>query len=150
MSAAKPPTEEQKREWFARSLIRFDESPMHRAIGLEMLGMSWGEVELRLTCPPDFRNAHGTIHGGLLMTSLDSAVLQSVRSNVVGHFGQSTIELKANFMRPAVNASVRVFGTALHVGRTTGVARAVAVDDEGRTIAAALGTIHIAPRAEAT
>ena len=139
-----PNTERQLVEWYARATTQFDESPIHRTMGLSLESMTAGKVEILLECPPEFRNAHGNIHGGLLTTALDSAVLQAVRSQTPGLFTQSTIELKANFMRPAVGAIVRIEGIAIHVGRTTGVARALAVGGDGRAVAAALGTIHIA------
>lgn len=139
-----PNSEHQLVEWYAEATARFDESPIHRTMGLSLVAMTAGEVEILLECPPEFRNAHGTIHGGLLTTALDSAVLQAVRSQTPGLFTQSTIELKSNFMRPAVGAIVRIQGIAIHVGKTTGVARALAVDSDGRAVAAALGTIHIA------
>ena len=131
-------------EWYGRVIARYADSPIHQTMGLSIRDVTAGAVEMLLQCPPEFRNAHGTIHGGVLMTALDSAILQAVRSQTLGIFAQSTIELNVNFMRPAVDATVLVEGTAIHVGRTTGVGRAIALSSEGRPIAAALGTIHIA------
>ena len=47
-------------------------SPFHAATGA-LCPVREGEVRLRLEARPDHMNPHGTVHGGVLATLLDTA-----------------------------------------------------------------------------
>jgi acyl-CoA thioesterase len=136
--------------WYREMVERYNQTPVHQAFGLHLTAVTNDGVELLLDSPPEFRNAFGSIHGGVLATALDSALLQAVRVHTPGLFHQSTLEIKINFLRPASEPTARVEASALHVGRRTGVARATAFTSNGKPIVAAQGTIHIERESEAT
>lgn len=129
--------------WFDRMRTTYGESPTHRLLGLEFLDVAPGHVTIGLTSLPDTRNAFGGVHGGVLNTAIDSALLQAVRTNVSPGDRLTTIELKVNFMRPAIADRFTCTGTALRVGGSLGVAEAKLYDGDGSLVAAGMGTIHI-------
>ncbi len=81
------------------------EIPFVDHLGFELLGLPAGGSELAIDLRPEFTNAWGVAHGGLLMTMLDIAMAHAARSPLAdgGEVQPSvaTIEMKTSFMRPA-------------------------------------------------
>lgn len=129
--------------WFEQMYALYEESPVHCFFGLSLASLAAGMAVVAFEPRPEHRNAMGAIHGGILATILDSALLQSVRTLVGPDDRPSTLELKINYVAPAVEAPFSCRGRALRVGGTVGVAEAVLTDAADDVVAASLGTIHI-------
>lgn len=142
MAAFNSEVDEDQRAWLAEMPELYKRSPAHQALGLSLVSVTLGEVELQLRAPESFNNLGGWIHGGILATAIDSALLQAIRSSTSRDDHLVTQEFKINFLRPAQGV-VRVVGRALHVGGGSGVASALATGGDGRAVASAMGTIHI-------
>lgn len=130
-------------EWFHEMRQRYLQSPIHDLLGLELSEIDSGSVTIILKALPTGRNAMGSVHGGVLTSTIDSALLQSVRTRTGPGDRLTTLELKVNFMRPANGSEFRCHGRTLHVGRTMGVSTAQIEDEEGRIVAAGQGSIFI-------
>lgn len=139
---------EDDRRWFDAMQEAYGSSPIHRLFGLSLEVVNPGEVTIGVTPPQETRNLYGGVHGGTLSTVIDSAVLQAVRTQVRPGDHLTTVELKLNFLRPALGESFTCSGRALRVGRGLGVAEAKLRDHEGTLVVAGLGTIHIRRDAE--
>jgi uncharacterized protein (TIGR00369 family) len=65
-------------------------------------------------------NLSGVVHGGLALALLDSAMGCAVHSTLPPGVVYTTLEVKANFVRPLTASSghVRCTGTVVHGGRT--------------------------------
>lgn len=114
-------------------------SALHRFIGLELAHWEPGRVHFRLNPPAAVQSgAGGIVHGGALMTALDVAACFAVMA-VTGH-DCSTVDLRADFVRPATGGELAVTGQVLKVGRRFGRADASITDGEGRMVALARGT----------
>jgi uncharacterized protein (TIGR00369 family) len=121
------------------ALRLFAASEFHRAMGLELAAWEHGRVTLRFT-PPEAARGPGTgaIHGGAVTTALDVAACFAVISVV----GQDcfTVDLRADFLRPAVGTELVATGTVLRVGRRLGRADAVLAGSDATVFATARGT----------
>lgn len=121
----------------ARRLL--DSCDLHAMLGLSVTGWRHGEVELALAPPDAFRDpGSGAVHGGALLTALDVAAGFALASAVGSDF--STIDLRADFLRPAVDAAFTVQGRVLRAGRRFGWGEATVLDAEGRALATGRGT----------
>jgi uncharacterized protein (TIGR00369 family) len=109
-----------------------------------MLGLSvqeWGEGEIVLGfAPPAFARdpQYGALHGGVIATALDTAACFAMISSVGADC--STIDLRTDFLRPAVGGELVVTGTVVRAGRRFGCADATLSTPEGRALATARGT----------
>jgi 1,4-dihydroxy-2-naphthoyl-CoA hydrolase len=106
------------------------------------------KAELEITQP--IKQVYGYIHGGALMTMLDSIAGAGSALNIKPGESFITIEFKINFLRSAHEGKVRGEATAVHIGRRTHVWQAEAFDEQGRKMAiATLTQMVIEPRPEA-
>ena len=112
---------------------------LHAALGLSL--REWGEGEVTFGfVPPAFARAPGlgAVHGGAIATALDTAACFALISAV--GVDCSTIDLRTDFLRPAVDAELLVTGSVVRAGRRFGCADATLRTGEGRSLAVARGT----------
>ncbi len=97
--------------------------PIAGALGYELHAVEEGRVVFRGTPRFEFTNPMGTVHGGWYGTLLDSAMACAVLTKLPRGAFYTTLEYKVNVVRAIpLGAEILCEGTALHVGRTTGVA----------------------------
>lgn len=82
-------------------------------------------------------NPIGVVHGGLLATVLDSAMGCAVQTTLPAGVGYTTLELKTNFVRPALRTTgpLRCTARVLHRGRRSATAEGSVVDAAGKLYA---------------
>jgi uncharacterized protein (TIGR00369 family) len=82
-------------------------------------------------------NPIGVVHGGYMMTLLDSALGCAVLSKLPLGVGYTTIDTQVRFIRPVTKDSgvLRCEGRIIHVGRTTGVSEAKLTNAAGKIVA---------------
>ncbi len=85
------------------------------------------------------------MHGGLALTLIDSATGCAVQSVLSAGAGYTTLETKANFVRPITLEAgiVRCTAETVHVGRSTATAQARVEDGHGRLLAHGTSTLLI-------
>jgi uncharacterized protein (TIGR00369 family) len=101
-----------------------------------------GSTVLSQHADPDLNNDIGIVHGGMAAAGLELAASAAINSDgAVGPF--QTASLRVNFVRPFIAGSTsRYVGTALRVGRTTAVADAQAIGDDGKVALTARVTAY--------
>jgi uncharacterized protein (TIGR00369 family) len=101
-----------------------------------------GVAVLHQNPDPDLNNDIGIVHGGMATAGLElaaSAVMNSDRSGDLFR----TASLRVNFVRPFfAGETSRYVGTPLRIGRTTAVADAQAVGEDGRAALTARVTAY--------
>lgn len=104
-----------------------------------------------LTMRPDLSQPYGYIHGGAIMTLLDTLGGMASALNIPSGKGFLTIEFKINFLRSVREGRVIGEATPVHIGGRTHVWQVVARDEAGRQLAlATLTQLVIDLRPEAT
>jgi uncharacterized protein (TIGR00369 family) len=112
--------------------------PLHAAIGLELLDWASGRTRFRFDPPALVRSGDaGLVHGGALITALDVAACFAAIAGV-GH-DCSTVDLRADFLRPAMDPGFYVEGELRRGGRRLAWADAALQTLEGRLLATARG-----------
>ena len=111
--------------------------PMGVLMNMKGVEISEGRAVISAEPGEEHYNPVGTVHAGLAMTLLDSAMAFAVHSTLPqgGYF--STLEVKANFVRAITVDTGRIVCEAnvIHVGRTVGTAEARIQDERGKLIA---------------
>ena len=106
-----------------------------------------GEIVIRLPYKPDFERGPDPKqwHGGPLAAFID----------IVGDFaliamlgrGIPTINLRIDYLRPAIDTDLVGTGRVLRAGRSVGVVDVELTDDKGRTVAVGRGSYSTLPPA---
>jgi uncharacterized protein (TIGR00369 family) len=114
-------------------------SEVHARIGLAFV--EWGADGVALSFRPDAWTrdpASGAVHGGILATALDTtACFAAIAAAGVDC---STLDLRCDYMRPALDEEFLVRGTPLRAGKRIAWADAIVSTLGGRAVAAARGT----------
>lgn len=96
--------------------------------------------------PQEFHyNPIGTVHGGVALTLMDSAMSCAVQTMLPAGTGYTTLELKLNFVRgiTAKTGRMRAEGKIVHAGARTAIAEGRFVDMDGKLYAHATTTCFI-------
>ncbi len=118
-----------------RLTLSVTHSPFHRLIGLELVRAQDGEVEMRLPWRDEFRRADDSdwYHGGIIAALVDIAGDYAIASKL-GRW-VATIDLRVDYLRPALEGELRALAHAVKVGRTVGVADVELRDAKGAVVA---------------
>ena len=106
-------------------------------IGLRVTHAELKRVTGEITVRTDLTQPYGYIHGGALMTLMDTVAGMASALNVGPGEGFLTVEFKINFLRSVRKGRVTAEATAVHVGRRTHVWQVTAHDEQGRQLALA-------------
>jgi uncharacterized protein (TIGR00369 family) len=123
----------------ADAQLLIDGVPLHDAVGLELADWGDGRVTFRFAPPPLCRDrVRGGVHGGAIVTALDTAACFAM----IARTGQDcgTVDLRADFPRPALDAEFLVHGDVIRAGKRFGWAQATLEALDGRLVAAGRGT----------
>lgn len=111
--------------------------PIARTLGMEVESVQEGRVVFSLM-PSEFHyNPIGSVHGGVALTLLDSAMGCAVHTLLDPGVGYTTLEVKANFVRAitAETGLVRCEGTVVHAGTRVATAEGRVTDAAGKLLA---------------
>jgi uncharacterized protein (TIGR00369 family) len=115
-----------------------DECPLHAAIGLTLEEWEPGRAGFRFQPPALVRSGTaGGVHGGALATALDTAACFAAIARL-GH-DCSTVDLRTDFLRPAVDAGFVVTGELRRAGRRLAWADATLRTRDERVVATGRG-----------
>ena len=118
----------------------FSRDRFSRDYGVRIIESGDGFAKAAFDIDDRHRNAHGTVHGGMIFTLADVAFCYACMSK-----GGMSVSLQANvhFTAPAING--RLTATAREVSRTkrTGVYEVTVTDDANAVIAIMTGTAYI-------
>lgn len=112
-------------------LVRTDQTTLADLMAVEPLPVDGGTHRLRQRHDPMVNNLMGMVHGGV-----SSAALELVASAALNHQQDTpipTASIRVNFIRPfGAGAQSAYEGTAVRIGRTSGIADAAAIGPDGR------------------
>ena len=118
----------------------FSASNFNRVLGMEIAALHEDGATLRLLLKREHQNGAGVVHGGVTATLADAAVGVAL-TKVLKRRG-TTIELKINYLEPAVDGELRARSYILRAGRRVMVAR-VEVHCGATHVAEALATFAL-------
>jgi uncharacterized protein (TIGR00369 family) len=119
--------------------------PIAQTLGFRLIEVERGRATFTVE-PAEFHyNPIGVVHGGLALTLLDSAMGCAVQSTLAAGVEYTTLEVKANFVRPLTSdtGEVRCTGTVVHAGRTVATAEGRIEGPDGRLYAHGTSTLLI-------
>ena len=111
--------------------------PIAELMGFRGVEIELGRAVFEFEPGPQHYNPIGTVHGGVAMTLLDSAMGCAVHSTLAAGVRYTTLEVKTNFVRPMTvdTGLVRCEGTVIHGGSRVATAEGKVVDSAGKLLA---------------
>jgi uncharacterized protein (TIGR00369 family) len=90
-----------------------------------------------MTPGPQHYNPIGSVHGGIALTLLDSAMGCAVHTTLAAGVGYTTLEVKTNFVRAITGETgvIRCEGTVVHRGSRIATAEGRITDAAGKLLA---------------
>jgi uncharacterized protein (TIGR00369 family) len=125
----------------------FDHQTFMRTLGATLEQAGEGVVEIRLPWSDELVQQHGYLHGGALISVMDSACGYAALSVAPEQHEVLTSELKVNLLAPVTGTAVIARGRVLHAGRALLVCQGDAydADDAAKHVATMLATMVIVP-----
>lgn len=111
--------------------------PIATLMGFRGVEAEPGRAVFEILPGDEHYNPIGSVHGGVALTLLDSAMGCAVHTLLEAGVGYATLEVKANFVRPITSDTglVRCEGTVLHAGSRVATAEGRVVDAAGTLLA---------------
>jgi uncharacterized protein (TIGR00369 family) len=122
--------------------------PIAKTLGFRLVEASRGRAVFECE-PAEFHyNPIGTVHAGLAMTLMDSAMGLALVTTLDEPIGWTTLEVKSNFTRAltAETGLVTCVGSVIHPGRRVTTTEARIEDSDGRLCAHGTSTILLLSR----
>jgi uncharacterized protein (TIGR00369 family) len=114
--------------------------PVAELLGLELVSSSPGEAVMALEADERHGNPMGFVQGGVICALADGAMGFAFVTTLADGESFTTVEMKANFLRPFAIGRLLATGRVLNRGRTLGLTEAHVHDADGRLIAHATST----------
>jgi uncharacterized protein (TIGR00369 family) len=128
----------------ARVRASFARQTAMATLGIEIVSVRAGEVELRMSYAADYTQQHGFIHAGIITTALDTACGYAAFSLMPDNAAVLTVEFKTNLLAPARGDYFLFRAHVVKPGRTITVcdAQAFAIEDgKEKLVATMTGTL---------
>ena len=119
--------------------LKLDSSPYQRFLGVSCERIGDGEVVIRLPFREEFLRADGSdwLHGGIVAALIDIAGDYAVVSRTGGDV--PTIDLRIDWLKPALKGDLRATGRVVKTGRRVSVADVEVHDSSGKLVAVGRG-----------
>jgi len=111
--------------------------PISVLLGFRGVFAEPGRAVFELTPGPQHYNPIGSVHGGIALTLLDSAMGCAVHTTLGPGVGYTTLEVKTNFVRTitAETGPIRCEGIVIHSGSRIATAEGKLTDEDGKLLA---------------
>jgi uncharacterized protein (TIGR00369 family) len=111
--------------------------PISELMGFRGVEAEPGRAVFELEPGTQHYNPIGSVHGGIALTLLDSAMGCAVHTLLEAGVGYTTLEVKTNFVRPitADTGVIRCEGVVIHAGSRVATAEGRVTDAAGKLLA---------------
>ena len=132
----------------AAALLAAPPAGWMETLGARITEAEPGRVVLELVAGPQHRHGGGVVQGGVITQIADAAMGMSLATLQPDGTWNTTIELKINFIRPAIEGRLRAVGRVVEMGETLLFSEADVLDEAGRLIARASSTCLPVPEGQ--
>jgi uncharacterized protein (TIGR00369 family) len=120
--------------------------PYFDLLSMKLMDVGIGYASLEIELSQKHLQPFGVVHGGVFASIIDAAAFWSVYYGIEDpDVGITTVDLKLNYLAPAVSGKLIAGGRQIKVGRTLGYAEAQVADQQGKVLAHGTSTVIILP-----
>lgn len=132
----------------AKALLAAEPAGWMETLGARISEAEPGRVVLELIAGPQHRHGGGVVQGGVITQIADAAMGMTLATLQEDGMWNTTIELKINFVRPAVEGRLRAVGRVIEMRPTLLFSEADVFDDRDLLIARASSTCMPVPEGQ--
>jgi len=119
-----------------------------KTLGARISEAEPGRVVVELVAGPEHRHGGGVVQGGVITQIADAAMGMSLATLQEDGLWNTTIELKINFIRPAIEGQLRAVGKVIEMRKSLLFSEADVFDRHNRLIAHASSTCMPVPEGQ--
>ena len=133
-------------EYIRRIIEIVNTCPYFKLLSMKLMDVGVGYASLEIELANKHLQPFGLVHGGVFASIIDAAAFWSVYFGIEDPAaGLTTVDLKLNYLAPAISGKLLVSGRQIKVGRTLGYAEARVVDPSDTVLAHGTSTLIILP-----
>ena len=132
----------------AKALLEAEPAGWMETLGARITEAEPGRVVLELIAGPQHRHGGGVVQGGVITQIADAAMGMSLATLQEDGMWNTTIELKINFVRPAIEGRLRAVGKVIDMRQSLLFSEAEVVDEKGHLVAKASSTCMPVPEGQ--
>jgi uncharacterized protein (TIGR00369 family) len=132
--------------YVARVNALVNTSPYFELLAMRICSVDSGYSRIEIELARKHLQPFGVIHGGVFASLIDAAAFWALYYDIEDESaGVTTVELKLNYLAPAVSGRLVAVGRQLKMGKTLGYAEAEVSDEDGRLLAHGTSTVIVLP-----
>jgi uncharacterized protein (TIGR00369 family) len=132
----------------AKALLEARPDGWMATLGARIAEAEPGRVVVELLAGPQHRHGGGVVQGGVITQIADAAMGMSLATLQEDRIWNTTIELKINFIRPAVAGRLRAVGRVVEMRQSLLFGEADVFDEQDRLVARASSTCMPVPEGQ--
>lgn len=132
-------------EYVAAVKASVNACPYFQLLSMAITDLGEGTSRIRITVDRKHHQPFGMVHGGVFSSLVDATAFWAVFPLLEPGMGLTTVEMKLNYLAPAVEGVLIGNGRCLKLGRTLALGEASVTDDSGRLMAHGTGTMMLIP-----
>ena len=118
--------------------------PYFELLSMKLQDVGIGYAVLEIDLAKKHLQPFGNVHGGVFASIIDAAAFWSIYLGVEDEsVGLTTVDLKLNYLAPAVSGKLIAKGSQIKLGKTLGYAEAEVTDVNGKILAHGTSTLII-------
>jgi len=124
-----------------KNVVKNSPYPRHMAMVLDHIEFDRADIALQLAdC---HLQPFGIVHGGVVATLIDTATFWSAFLRLPGDAGLVNVDLKLNYLQPAIDGRLIARGTCIRPGSTISYSEAKVYDENKKLIAHGTSTLLV-------
>ena len=129
---------------FVETIIeKVNKSPYYQLTSMQVHKLGWGECVMHLPILEKHHQPYGMAHGGILASLIDSATYWAVFTQIDDGFKMISIDLKLNYLAPALEGDLSVVGKSIKAGKTMCMGEASIMDQNQKLICHGISTMMV-------
>jgi len=133
-------------EHVERFISVINSSPYFQLLSMKVREVGMGYCVLEIDLERKHLQPFGIVHGGVLASVIESVTSWALFYGIEDeNDGLTTIDLKLNYLSPAVSGKAIAEGRQIKLGKTLGYAEGQVKDESGKLIAHGTSTLMILP-----
>ena len=121
------------------------DAPYPHLLGMTIAALAFDLCRIELLLDERHLQPFGIVHGGVLATLVDTATFWAAFMRLPEESGLVNVDLKLNYLKPAIRGRLRAEGRCLRAGRQVSYAEASVHDEAGDLVAHGTSTLMALP-----
>lgn len=132
-------------EYIAVATRTANQCPYFRLLSMRLCEFDIGTSLLEINLEEKHLQPFGFVHGGVFSTIIDAATFWAVFPEIDEDLGMTSVDLKLNYLAPAITGKLIARGRKIKMGKTLGLGAAEVTDEDGKILAHGTSTLIALP-----